>query len=241
MNGVRKRSLQKGYACDSCGKELFDYPLHRLCAECEDKLKTPLRPCPKCGREGRAAGICADCKAMMPKFTRGVAPFMYKGEGASFVNRLKNGNARLAAYLGERMAECFFELKGERQEPILLVAVPATEARKQERGYNQAELLAESVYERLLALGVAVELNFTVLGKTKECKQQKHGTRKERAKNVQGAYHVHKRKACRGRTVVLVDDILTTGATGSECAARLFGAGAKEVYFLVATALPENE
>ena len=65
-------------------------------------------------------------------------------------------------------------------------------------------------------------------------------TYRERQENVSGAYRVHKRKACRGRTILLVDDVLTTGATGGECAERLFAAGAKEVCFLVAAAVPEQ-
>jgi predicted amidophosphoribosyltransferase len=59
--------------------------------------------------------------------------------------------------------------------------------------------------------------------------------------NASGAYHVHKRAFCKGRTILLIDDIMTTGATGSECAKLLLGAGAKEVYFLVAAATPEKK
>ena len=62
----------------------------------------------------------------------------------------------------------------------------------------------------------------------------------ERIENVGGAYHVHLRKECRERVIVLVDDIMTSGATGSECAERLLNAEAKEVVFLVAAALPER-
>jgi predicted amidophosphoribosyltransferase len=62
-----------------------------------------------------------------------------------------------------------------------------------------------------------------------------------RMENVAGAYHVHQRKECRGRTIVLVDDIMTTGATGSECASRLQSADAAAVVLLVSAALPEQK
>ena len=64
---------------------------------------------------------------------------------------------------------------------------------------------------------------------------------KSRRENVAGAYHVHKRTVCRDRRILLIDDIITTGATTSECADRLFGAGAKEVYVLAIGALPERK
>ena len=115
------------------------------------------------------------------------------------------------------------------------------EAEMYSRTYSgiEAEELSETLCKRLQESGYGAELDTQILQKTRETAQQKHMDRKERQENVAGAYHVHKRKECRDRTIILVDDIMTTGATGSECAARLLGAGAKEVIFLVAASLPE--
>jgi ComF family protein len=138
------------------------------------------------------------------------------------------------------MADAVLPLVKEEGE-ILLVPVPLTESRKKERGYNQAERLAEAVEKRLREAGVSACLDAGLLEKRRETELQKEKTRKERAENVRGAYHVKKRKACREKTILLVDDILTTGATGSECARLLLSAGAKKVVFLVAAALPEQK
>lgn len=91
------------------------------------------------------------------------------------------------------------------------------------------------------AAGVAVRLDAELLEKRRETELQKQKTRRERAENVHGAYHVKKRKECKDKTIVLVDDILTTGATGSECARLLLSAKASKVIFLVAAALPEQK
>ncbi len=235
---ARKRSLEVGYTCDVCGAELFDYPVHRLCTACEGKLPRAERSCGKCGRRTVAEGLCLDCKSIPPRFTRGFAPFVYRGETPLIINRLKNGEERLAAYLGEEMAKYFLASYAV-EEPILLLAVPTTESRRRERGFNQAERLAESAYRYLVAAGVEVELDFSVLRKEKEGLPQKKMSRKERMENVRGMYAVRDRKACKGRTVLLVDDVLTTGATGSACAGKLLSAGAKAVYFLAAAAVPE--
>ena len=236
---------ENGFACDGCGAEIFDYPIHRLCENCEEKMcRNDGRVCPKCGRKTVAEGVCLSCKSRLPHFTRGIAPFVYRGETASFINRVKNGNPMLAPYFAERMAECLIEKyeKIERfssEEKLLVIPVPLTEERKRERGFNQAEELTETLCKRLRESGYQAELDTELLQKTRETLQQKHMGYKERQENVAGAYHVHKRKECKGRTIVLVDDIMTTGATGSECAARLFGVGAEEVIFLVAASLPE--
>ena len=241
LTKIRKRLLTFGYTCDNCGRELFDYPDHRFCASCEEKMLRVKRTCPKCGRETVAEGVCLTCKGDMPKFTQGVAAFSYKGEAAGVVNRMKNGKHRLAAYLGERMADAVLPIVKQEEAEILLIPVPLTESRQKERGYNQSERLAEAVETRLKEEGIAVRLDTSILEKHRETELQKQKTRRERAENVHGAYHVKKRKACRDKTIVLVDDILTTGATGSECARLLLSAGASKVIFLVAAALPEQK
>ncbi len=238
---IRKALLRRGYGCDSCGEELFDYPAHRLCRACEDKLRVPKNPCPLCGREGRAEGLCLDCKSRPPTFTGGASAFVYVDEAATLANRMKESNPRLAAYFGERTAEAFLNRYGKEEAPFLVVAIPTTKDRLQRRGYNQAERLAESVCEYLNAQGVEAIADFEVLHKTKETKLQKRSSQRERIENVKGAYHVHKRKACKGKRILLVDDIMTTGATGSECARKLLLAGAEKVYFLTATAVPEQK
>ncbi len=241
LERLRKGLLERGYACDVCKREIFDYPTHRLCESCERKLPKVTKPCPNCGRERRAEGLCLDCKVLPPTFTRGISPFIYKDEGGVIVNRLKNGQPELSAYLGERMAETFLEKCGGEiaDRSLLIVAVPMSKEKVRERGYNQAERLAEQVEKQLKRLGVLAEIDFSVMEKSRETVAQKKMTRRERAENVQGAFGVKDRSRCKGQTVILVDDIMTTGATGNECARKLFSAGAERVYFLTATSLME--
>ena len=244
LEWIQKFSSDRGYTCDGCGVEIFDYPTHRLCENCTAQMRRARgKVCSKCGRKIISEGVCMDCKKEAPKFTFGCSPFVYQGESASFVNRVKNGNPRLANFLGEEMAESFLQKFPDFKdgEPLLIIPVPMTDKGKKLRGYNQTECLAKALSARLTVLGVPNSVEKTVLQKTRETAAQKQMNQKERKENVDGAYHVHKRKACQDKTILLVDDIMTTGATGNECAERLFGAGAKEVYFLTAAAVPERK
>lgn len=239
----RKTTADHGYVCDGCGEEIFTYPTFRFCARCEEKMpRVQARFCPKCGRETLAEGVCLDCKGRAPKFTQGMMPFVYRGAAASLVNRMKNGAPRLALYFGEEMARLFAERYAEdRSVPLLIVPVPMTERAIRERGYNQAERLAEAVCGELTKLGFQVTQDNEILQKRRETAQQKHMDFLSRADNVAGAYHVHKRKECKGKQMLLIDDIMTTGATSDECSRRLLGAGASAVYFLAAVALAERK
>lgn len=246
---IRSFANARGFTCDGCGRELFDYPTHRLCTACEDSLRlNDGLTCPKCGRKTLAEGVCLSCKGRAPRFSRGISPFIYRGESASFVNRIKTSNPTLALYFAEKMADKLIaeleELKdflGEGEETLLLIPIPMTKARLRERGYNQAGLLAERVFEVLQEKGYRTEFREDILWKRKDTAQQKHMDFSSRMENVAGAYKVEDRQACKKRTVLLIDDILTTGATGSECASRLLSAGAKQVFFLTGASLPEQK
>ena len=242
---IRFRLNETGYTCDHCGAEVFSYPKERLCLACEEKLeKNDGFACKKCGRKTVTEGVCLTCKSALPSFSVGYSPFVYRGETALLVNRMKNSTPRLACYFGEKMADYLSQKRSklfDAKISVLVLPVPLTKEREGERGYNQAYLLAENLCKRLEDLGIKTELGREVLLKIRETGMQKHMTRKERAENVKGAFHLHKRKLCRERTVILVDDIMTTGATASECAKKLIGAGAQEVMLLVAAALPERK
>ncbi len=182
-----------------------------------------------------------DCKQAPPAFEKGVALFLYLGESALLINRVKGGNPRLAAYVGERMGkrliECVEGIDGE----LLLLPVPMTKEKRREKGFNQAERLAEGVYDLLTEKGIAAEIDFQLLIKTRETRPQKRASRQERRENVRGAYHITDRAKCKGKKVVLIDDVMTTGSTGNEIAKKLYKAGARKVYLLVGAAVPEDE
>ncbi len=238
---IRKFFLRRGYTCDNCGAELFDYPAHRLCTACEGLFLRPKLPCPRCGRERIADGACFICKTTPPKFKRGISPFVYRSDGVMLVNRMKHGRARLAAYFGEEMARTFAAACAElKEDPLLLLPVPATKVRTSIRGYNPAEWLADSVEEELLSLGFQVERAAGVLVKNRETYKQKGAPPQERAEKVKGAYAVARREVCKDRRVLLVDDMITTGSTGNEIAEKLKKAGAREVYILAVAAAPER-
>ena len=248
---IRQSASKRGYTCDACKRELFTYYPQRLCLSCEGELcKNDDLVCPKCGRKTVADGVCLTCKSHMPKITNGASPCVYKDKAAALINRLKNGDRRLSFYFGERMAH-YFLLRCETREEwgryalndkeTLIVPMPISHKRKRERGYNQAEELAKAFQDVLAQKGVAVPLDCGVMQVHKETRAQKKLGLKQRYQNAQGAYRIKKRTLCKNKVILLIDDIMTTGATGSACAKLLLGAGAKAVLFLTATSLGEEK
>ena len=230
-----------GYTCDCCGREVFDYPQNRLCESCGIELKNIERTCPKCGRKTAAEGVCLECKARMPQFLFAVSALAYEGGAASMINRFKNGEKYLAYFFAERLEALIsarFRAENIDLHECLFTCVPdRKEDRKnrKDRYYNPAEVLAKTACERLNAAFYG-----EMLVKSRETRPQKKMTRTERFENVRGAYRVHERAKCKGRTVAVFDDILTTGATGDECARILLAAGASRVIFITAVSVAEK-
>jgi ComF family protein len=143
------------------------------------------------------------------------------------VHELKyHGRRRVAA----RLAEVLLALPAVRDvlaRGAVLVPVPLHPRRRRERGFNQAELLAREVGRRA-RLPVAP----SALVRRKDTVAQAGLSAAARRRNVRGAFAVRRRAAVAGKVVVLVDDVLTTGATASACASLLRDAGASEVRLL---------
>lgn len=233
---IRELFARKGYTCDCCGVEVFDYPTHRICNECSELLIADnFARCLKCGRKTVTEGVCLACKKELPTFDVGISALSYDGMSAAMINRFKNGERYLVEFFCERMAERMKE-SGLLSSDLLIVCVPMTKEKKLTRGYNQAEELAKN-----LSLKLGLEFDSEVLEKRKETSEQKHLLRKERQENVKTAFFVHKRAFVRDKDILLIDDIMTTGATGSACARVLKNAGANKVIFLTAVSLDERK
>jgi ComF family protein len=187
-----------------------------------DRLEPPWCRC--CGTPLGIAGLCGPCRQRRPRFAYARAAARYGGLVREAIHALKfKGRRGLAEPLGDLLAGLGVDaLPGSR--PDLLVPVPLHRRRERERGYNQAVLVARRL-ERAWDVPVAVGVLARVLATAPQADLDAPARRR----NVRGAFAVVRPAAVVDRHVVLVDDVLTTGATVGECARRLARAGAAVV------------
>ena len=221
---LRSKLYLDGPVCSACGKELLSHIRGGMCPECEKtsvKLSTDI--CGKCGRVlANEAEFCDTCIRNERAFVRARSCYVYEGAPKKFVYRLKFGGRRyLAAFIAEAMVDRYLDCDFECD---CVVAVPLSAKRKRKRGYNQAELIAEELSSRL-----KLPLIDGALVKTKENKPQTKLTRREREENVRGVYEVTSPETFKGRRVLVVDDVMTTGATLGEVSRVLYKAKARSV------------
>ena len=216
------------YTCDVCGREVFAG--ERICERCMRELPFIRTRCPVCGRRVKEEGVCAACKQRRPVVHAARSAMTHDGDAARLVWRFKRGQRYLARTLAQLLLPPLRALPAA----DALVPVPMTARARRRRGYDQALLLAEE----LSALsGVPL---LCAAEKRKETAQQKSLTRAERAKNLEGCFHVTLRKEVKGKALVIVDDTYTTGATADELAAALLRAGAKAVYAVTVTSVEDK-
>ena len=233
--------------CPACEAPLDEGPT-RFCGECLDAV-APLSPpwCPRCGEPFAAAAAdhpCGRCTANPPAFGVARAAGRYEGLLLESIHRLKYGGdlvqAPALAALLERALAAIDRVPAAavfpsplhveidpRPAPDLVVPVPLHPRRLRERGFNQAHLLAaEALRAGLLA--PRTELEPGALRRMRETPPQTRLSRARRLENLRGAFEARTDRV-RGRTVLLVDDVMTTGATMEACARALSRAGARRV------------
>lgn len=226
MKSLREVFFPSNYTCDICGIETFGA---NLCADCLKKIKfNNGAACPVCGRKTVRPEICLECKAQTPKFKRAVSPLVYEDGGILLVGKFKNGSGYLKEYFADLIAE---KLVGFPQTDCI-VSVPCTKKSKRRRGYDQTELLAKAVAERVKTPYIK-----GAILKVKENSAQKGLTQKERKENVKGAFKVAKPELLNGKSVLIVDDVLTTGATADEMCNVILKAGATRTYLATAASV----
>ena len=208
--------------CPGCGEIVGT--LHSFCAPCWSKLDFLAESgCTVCGiplevADGRT---CAGCMARAPRIARTRAAVAYGEIARALAIRLKYGRK---VALAKAMARYMTPLLGELPHGSLLVPVPLHRGRLAGRGFNQSLLIAR---EMARVRGIAV--GSRLLRRTRPTPPLKGMSFAQRRRTVAGAFATRSGVDLRGRTIVLIDDVLTTGSTANACARALRRAGAARV------------
>ena len=231
--------------CRICGQALLSASRIPICEPCLDEFERILDPlCACCGRplvsssEPQATAArpslpqeielrCRVCRGNFYAFDRARSFAVYDRALSEAVLLLKYEQvASLADWFGAQLAAIAQNSAAEWQADVV-VPVPLHQDRHRERGYNQAELIARPVAKRL-----ALRLNTNLLVRTKPRPAQLVLSRTEHWKSVRGAYAIREGMKIDNLRVLLVDDVLTTGATLDACSRALKKAGASAVFGL---------
>ena len=203
--------------CGGCLAQIRPQSVADLCLICGERVSQLT--------EQAEPAICGLCQRARPPFQRGVAFGSYDGTLRELLHLLKYERVKPAA----RALACLL-VTAARQlglKEATVVPVPLHGQRLRERGFNQSEMIAVAAVREL---GRGFVLQGTVLARKRPTVSQTGLTRHQRRANIRGAFEVRHAERISGRDVLLVDDVLTTGTTASECARVLLRAGARQVF-----------
>ena len=215
-----------------------------LCAICSEPIEAPRYLCAACAQKAprikppfcatcsepfagaiTEAFSCANCAHRVLHFASAVAAYRSRGVVRKIMHNFKYGHQiQLRHPVADWLMETLDDPRLQGRRFDIVVPVPLHPARKRERGFNQAELLAEILSARAgLAMHAALErIRYTTT--------QTAFDRAERMENLRDAFRLRKKAHVRGLRVLLIDDVLTTGSTLSECARVLTAGGAISVH-----------
>lgn len=207
--------------CQDC-RDLMVPVVGNLCPVCGDRVRTFSRI--ECDAEPESCGLC---RRAVPPYSCAVAYGVFEGALREAIHLLKYDRVLPAAdFLGGKLSAVFSQLPS--RAGWIVIPVPLHSSKLRQRGFNQAELITHAAWKRLPVAAHFI-LNTKILARHRETVPQAGLTRHQRRENIRGAFVVRDPGAVRGRDVLLVDDVFTTGTTIAECARVLLRAGASSV------------
>ncbi len=227
--------LIKDYnVCIACGMDCdIENRRYAVCSSCMEKLKFPTHICSKCGCEyGGIEEYCDSCKNIKRYFKMNRSCFSYKDEAKDMVLTYKFGsNPYKAKYISAFLVDKYLE---ENYDADIVTFVPMSKDRLRERGYNQSYLLAKHFTERM---------NMPLLDlfdKKDKIKKQEGLTYKERFANAENAFSIKTDiiSEIKGKVVLIIDDVFTTGSTLSVLSKILLENGTYDVLGLTVCSVP---
>ncbi|MDD5730628.1 MAG: ComF family protein [Candidatus Omnitrophica bacterium] len=218
--------------CLSCEKLLrHEAKDSFVCPQCRGKIKKNLPPfCQSCGRQlekrGFSKNICPLCQKKKLHFDRAFSPCIYEGTVKELIHGFKYKNKD---YLGQTLSKLMAEYIDEYLLPFdyldLVIPVPLHKTKLREREFNQAQILGGFLAQRY-----SIKLDGEILVRHRNTRTQTELPDCQRQANVRGSFSVCRKQALKGKNILLIDDVLTTGATASEAAFALKEAGANIVF-----------
>lgn len=221
------------WSCNLCRKEKFDDEF--FCEECESKLpKNDHNFCDHCGRKTeQKENFCLSCKERQVYLDKARSSFCYEYPISNLIKSYKYYGKK---YLVNLFSHYLYQTAIKNDfKPDYICYVPMTKKALRKRKFNHGELLAKQLGEKL-----SVEV-LDCIEKVRETKRQANLDRKERLNNLQGSFHLSQRKIFENKKIIIVDDVLTTGATSEVLAKLIKGANAKSVYLLTIASVPNKK
>lgn len=219
----------KNIKCILCGEELNKNSKYSICEDCLSSLPFIINSCPRCSTPitDNNQGVCQNCKINNYHFRRAFAVLEYNETMSRFIHKLKYGGAK---YSIEPIANLLINKLATLTENFdYITYIPMFKKKEKSRGYNQSKILAEYVSEKS---------NIEIVPfcyKQIDNLNQASLDYKARKENVKDVYSFDKqyKEIIQGKTILIIDDIMTTGSTIDEISKVLINAGAKECYALV--------
>ncbi|MFY9402480.1 MAG: ComF family protein [Candidatus Omnitrophota bacterium] len=231
LRGLKEILFPK--ACSSCKKKLNESDEELICKECYLGIKINLPPfCVSCGRHLEKnnfnKNICPGCAGKRLYFDRAFSACIYEGIATKLIHEFKyRGKESLAKPLSKIMINFIREYSLPIESFDFIIPIPLHKIKLREREFNQAEKLSSYIAKEFNK-----KVSSDILLRRRNTKAQAGLKDKERKLNVAGSFTVAKNSNLKNSNLLLIDDVLTTGATASEAALVLKNAGAQAVFVL---------